>query len=97
MITQEYHDYLIRQNDGAGDCSIFNKANRLVGEERSVALAKKLIDGKIEGRVPADWQSGGVATAWDVPLRGGSSSAISGSPSAPFQKSTQEGVETCRP
>jgi hypothetical protein len=29
MITEiEYQGYLIRQNDGAGDCSIFNKANR---------------------------------------------------------------------
>ncbi|MGO4506024.1 hypothetical protein AB4Z51_03320 [Bradyrhizobium sp. 2TAF36] len=61
-----YHDYMIRwtsdQRDD-GSCQIISDKGRgrVVGEEANTRLAKKLIDGEIEGRHPSDWQAGNVA------------------------------------
>jgi hypothetical protein len=63
MTIEEYHGYSIKQNDGENRCYVFTERGRLISEESSVPIAKKFIDGEIEGRHPSDWQLGGVKAA----------------------------------
>lgn len=71
-----YHGYMIRwmsdqRDDGCCEIISDKGRGRVVGEEANTRLAKKLIDGEIEGRHPSDWEAGGSKAGWEVDLRTG--------------------------